>query len=135
MNNGVLGFPAQRADLGPLHVRAALKLAGTGDTVNAASGAGPSANFQYARSAIKSELNIEKVFYNATGDFTVHFAVPMLNEHFLCVATAKQNGGTEYLCVVHTSDTGVADRKRFIVVTRGAGTATNIAEVHLLFFA
>lgn len=133
MNGGLLGFPAQRADLGPAGiVRAALKLVGTSVTVD---GLGPTAGMKYPDSALKLAYNIEKVVYNAAGDFTVHFTNPMPSEHFIVIGMGNSTGGTDYpIVAVDPSDTGVADRKRIQTADQG-GTEQNYAQVHLLFLA
>ncbi len=132
MNDGVLGFPAQRADFGPMKILAALKLDGTGVTTD---GAGPTAGRSYSQSAIKYAFNVEKVVYNSAGDFTVHFVNPAPTPHFIVMAMGNSTGGGDYpFIAVDPSDTGVADRKRIQCATDGT-TETNYAQVHLLFIA
>jgi hypothetical protein len=136
MNSGVLGFPAQRADLGPLMVRAAFKLNLAGDTVNAASGAGPSATFKFAASAVKFSYNIDRIVYNATGDVTVSFINPMPDAHFLVLATAQVvSAGSTQLVSIHESDTGVNTQKRLISRRASDSTAQNSPELHVIFLA
>lgn len=135
MNNGILGFPSQQTDFGPLALRAALKLLGTGDTVDRLAGSpGQTAGFSYGQSAIKLAYNIQRVVYNATGDYTVHFITPMPSAHFVVLGCAKQAGGIEQVVNVHQSDTGVTDRVRLTCNTAAGGGAAN-EEIHVIIFA
>jgi len=131
MNSGVLGFPAQRADVSTPNVRAVLKLDGTGLTID---GAGPTAGKSYGAGAIKSAVNIEKVVYNAAGDFTVHFINPPESQHYVMMGMARSQGGTDYFVQISENDTDLRDRKRVETLARSAGTPSNITEVHLVFF-
>lgn len=124
MNDGVLGFPSRRFTEGPT-VRALLVLDASTP---------PSAGLAYSRQYLLASHNIERVIYNATGDFTVYFIEPMPSVYFATHGTAKQSGSTEYIVTVDTSDSEMANQKRISVNTTG-GTATNVARVFLTFTA
>lgn len=132
MNSGILGFPAQRANFGPVKILATLKLVGTGVTTD---GAGPTAGRSYSQSAVKSSYNVDKVVYNAAGDFTVYFINPPESQHYVMMGMCRSQGGTDYFVQISENDTDLADRKRVETLGRNSGVPANISEVHLIFFA
>ena len=90
------------------------------------------AGAQIAAAAVKLSLNVSKIVYNGTGDYTIHFTDPFATQHFATLFAGKQSEGA--LATVAAADLGRADRKRVLFVDSG-GSPTSGTEFCAMFIA
>lgn len=92
--------------------------------------------------AIRSSFNVTSITDNNTGDYTVNFTTAMADANYAYATgsiTSTTVNFTNYPAALRgTVGTGASDKTasavRLIVATTTTGTATDSAEVNLLFF-